>query len=377
MGDGDAGQHALPFGNDDLRVREIGLVGPDAEDLEPGRVLVAEEVDVPAVEVGLGDPVVHVHQLAPLGRGAAQLVRPGGVEGDLVLHPVDDDRVDEGRALHRDDDGEVIRVHLHRWIRARAEDRRVAGERLAEDVAEGGAVTVAQVGVGVAGLIELVVVERLVAGLPVHGAELHPRDRVGQHLALRWVHQVQRGVLRATERGAVSHQPSVGRGHNVVDGPVAARRLGQGVGVEQHPVGLRLGIAQVELGDLLAGGELEIEPAAVGGGDIGDRGGDVGQLEEASPELGPLGEAVEHPAGVVVLPAEPAHELGVLAHRRLHPPVGVGDHGAEVGVGHFALGCARRSRIGRELECSGAMRPSRSTASGRGGRGDMSHSGGG
>jgi hypothetical protein len=53
-----------------------------------------------------------------------------------------------------------------------------------------------------------------------------------------------------------------------------------------------------------------------------------------------------------VLPLEIFQKLRVLADGRLHPAIGVADHGAEVGVDDFAPGCGR-SGLSRDEGCCG------------------------
>ncbi len=299
-----------------------------------------QEVDVLAPKRDVGHSVGGI-----AGLGPRRLARHGGgqrrhIHLDLVLDaPLHqpEGHVAPGLGRH---DREVDVLHRNGGIRSLGQHLQVAARIASEPVHPGDAVQIV-VRVAVLGpLLQPVEEQARAVGQPRRRAGLGAVEALRQDRAGRRQHDLQRGVFRPCGRNPVGDIASVGRGLPIVQGIVGCTR-GQGVRVDQQPVGARQTLADVELIGVGARRPHLGEDVGSGGLDGGDDDQRPGHRADLGGEVIAAGDRRQELPGVGVLAHQIGHPLWILGV--FHPAVAVGDRGPE------QLLCHRPNRGDRRL----------------------------
>ncbi len=320
--------HHVALGNRHRGFGQIRMRHAGFDDLESRTVLVGEQEQLVGARVEPGHLVRNVGHQTPGDFSGAHRLERCRVKGVLAFHAVGDYAEGVGAPGNYRDGGEIVFADVRVSRRAVTEDRTLGLWIGAGPVAIHLSFLVPRDARSNRGqLREAKVKEGAVVRQPGDGGVLRPRDALGEDLFRVDVHHLQHAVLRPPYRDAVGDELPVGRGVEVVDRVVLAFG-GERLRIDEQALLAVEPAAHEEAAIVRPGRSLEIKDAATLEPDAGHRDPRVVERVDSRKQAAALRQTIQDGSCIVILRFEPSDHLGALGV--LEPPVGIGDHRAEV-----------------------------------------------
>ncbi len=340
-------EHRLALRNHLSSLGEGAVAGGGLDHPEGRGVLVRHQIEIVAQDGDAGHRVGGRTDRPPRRPSSGGGVQWARIERDLVLHPADAQAQRHVAAGLGGHDREVDRLHHHGRVQAAVQHLAVGVQVGFQRVEPGDAVHIV-VGIAVLGPgLQAVEEQAGTVRQPRGRAVLRAVDDIGQHGARRGLHDAQGRVFRARRRGPVGDIAAVRRDLEIVQRNVAAGR-GEGVGIDQQPVGAVLAFADIELEGVGARRPRLGEDEGAGGLHRADRHHAAAIVADLAGQGVASGDLGQDGAGIGVL----AHQIGRpfrIGGLGLHPAIGIRDGGPVQGLAHRTdRGLGRAGGVGRE-----------------------------